>query len=210
MKEDMTNLTSEYNDGCAQENNGQAHLIIRDNSFVTFKWFISSPVPGSTCFFEISNSSNTSFRAIAPYDVEMGTTAPDAKFPCGMNSNSVEEKSFLVKGFSCDSCAIRWNMNTTYGIFRQCADAIIYTDKVKSCFGLCEHHGVCVNGKCECTKDYDGDFCEFEKPDANEVVENKRVDIYLVIIALLMLLIVIVVLVGGFIIMKKKAPKRPR
>ena len=33
--------------------------------------------------------------------------------------------------------------------------------EVTECFGLCQHNGVCSNGKCVCSEDYYGSNCQY-------------------------------------------------
>lgn len=76
----------------------------------------------------------------------------------------------LPRGLTCDSCIIEVLWRTEKGKQSLCSDVMILGGlEVAECIGLCQHGGVCSNGRCVCSEDYYGSNCQYR----NENVKAK-------------------------------------
>ena len=92
-----------------------------------------------------------------------GSGDEKGSFACGRQETNFEAKEVrLPRTLTCDSCIVEVLWRTEKGKQSFCSDIMILGGtEVAECFGLCQHNGVCSNGKCVCGEDYYGSNCQY-------------------------------------------------
>ena len=138
----------------------KADTLTNKGSPLLVLWEVLTPLSGGNCTVKLSpgleNESN--FTALKPLD----TVGVSKEFtvPCG-RVKGFESKQFeLPQDYVCDQCTLQWIWHTPAGKFYSCSDIMINGNKINDCLALCKNGGACFNGKCLCTDDFYGDFCQ--------------------------------------------------
>jgi hypothetical protein len=118
-----------------------------------------NPSPMSNCTVRISPGLDfeSNFTLLTPVKSEVDKKGT---FPCG-RMKGFESKQFqLPEDYVCDQCTLQWTWITPKGNFYSCSDLIINGNTIQDCIAKCKNGGACFNGKCLCTENFYGEFCE--------------------------------------------------
>jgi hypothetical protein len=140
--------------------------LANSQSLINMIWEVRVPAQHGNCTVKISPGldNETNFKTLLPAD---GTANAKGEFPCG-RTQEFETKQFkLPENYVCDQCTLQWKWITPKGEFYSCSDITIngktsihLINLVENCLARCNNGGACFNGKCICTAEFYGDYCE--------------------------------------------------
>ena len=93
-----------------------------------------------------------------------GSGDEKGSFACGRNDISFEAKEVrLPQDANCDNCILQLEWKTERGKINTCADISVSGAEVSECFGKCMNGGICSNGACLCSEEFEGSNCQYAK-----------------------------------------------
>jgi len=147
----------------------KADTLTNRGSPLQVMWEVISPIAGGNCTVKLSpgleNESN--FTALRPLNLPGYNR--EFSFPCGRVKGFESQQFALPEDYVCDQCTLQWTWNTPFGILYSCSDIIINGNKINDCLARCKNGGACFNGKCLCTEQFYGDFCEYNKNESSSL-----------------------------------------
>jgi hypothetical protein len=154
-------------------------------------WEIRNPIANGNCTVSMSAAMEENFIPLKPISNGILFNS-DLSFPCGRQLGFEFQEFELPKDYACDHCTLQLQWTTPVGSIYSCSDMLVLGNKVENCLSKCLNGGACVNGKCVCRKNFDGEFCE------NDLTASSNIGWIILII-----LIIAAGAVGGYLIFKK-------
>jgi hypothetical protein len=154
---------------CGGVKKRKADTLTNKGSPLQVMWEVITPMAGGNCTVKLSpgleNESN--FTALRPLNLPIYNK--EYSFPCGRVKGFESQQFELPEDYVCDQCTLQWTWRTSFGNLYSCSDIIINGNKINDCLARCKNGGACFNGKCLCTEDYYGDFCQYNKNESSSV-----------------------------------------
>lgn len=138
----------------------KANTLTNKGSNIFVMWEILNPVAGGNCTVKLSPGleSEKNFTILSPKDIVLDSKG---HFTCGRTKGFESHEFVLPSDYVCDQCTLQWTWITPSGNLYSCSDLIINGNKIEDCLAKCKNGGACFNGKCLCTDDYYGEYCQY-------------------------------------------------
>ena len=144
---------------CGGVTKKKANTLTTMGGNIDVVWEVFNPVSGGNCTVKLSPGLETAsnFITLQPADISLDR---NGQFACGRVKGFESHQFKLPQDYVCDQCTLQWAWNTPQGTLYSCSDIIINGNKIEDCLAKCQNGGACFNGKCLCTENFTGDFCQ--------------------------------------------------
>jgi len=186
-----TSIAKEDTEPCGGIPKQDADTLTNIGTTINTIWEIRTPIAQGNCTVSMSTALDVNFTSLKPIGKDVQYTK-DFTFSCGRQQGFEFQQFELPEDYACDRCTLQVKWSTPEGNVYTCSDLMILGNKMENCLAKCHNGGACVNGRCICTKNFGGEFCE---EDLNE--ESNWGWIVLIILLLAGLG------VGGYLLYKK-------